>query len=280
MRAIEVGVGDWVFDARVDGPPDGDLVLLLHGFPESSAEWTHVLGHLAAAGYFAVAPDQRGYSPGARPVGVDSYHVSRLAEDVLGLADELGSRVFHLIGHDWGALVAWYVAAHHPDRVRTLTIVSVPHPRPFADARADDPDQRQRSEYIATLREPEVPERMFLDNDSAVLRAALAEAGPEIVAEHVRVLTDPGAMTAALNYYRTWDDALDRLGPVATPTLFVWSTDDVALGRVPAEATADWVTGPYRFEVFEGISHWIPEVAPEELSRLVLAHLDSSRADP
>ena len=278
MESIEIRVGDWVFDAFVAGPSDGDLVLLLHGFPESAAEWQRVMPQLADAGYFAVAPNQRGYSPGARPVGVDAYHITHLVEDVLGIADELGSREFHLIGHDWGALVAWAVAAWHPDRVRTLTIVSVPHPRPFAEARASDPDQRHRSEYIATFREADTPEHWFLDDDAAVLRLAVSEAGPEIAAEHVRVLTDPGAMTAALNYYRAWGDVLDSVGPIAVPTLFVWSTDDVALGRIPAEATKDYVTGPYRFEVLEGISHWIPEVASEDLSRMTLQHLAASRS--
>jgi pimeloyl-ACP methyl ester carboxylesterase len=272
MTTIEVHVGDWVFDAFVAGPSDGELVLLLHGFPESAAEWQRVMPQLADAGYFAVAPNQRGYSPGARPAGVDAYHITHLVEDVLGIADALGSRDFHLIGHDWGALVAWAVAAWHPDRVRTLTIVSVPHPRPFAEARASDPDQRDRSEYIATFREPDAGERLFLDNDAAILRLAVSEAGPEIAAEHVRVLTDPGAMTAALNYYRAWGSDLDSIGPIAVPTLFVWSTDDVALGRVAAEATQDYVTGPYRFEVLEGLSHWIPEVAPDELSRMTLEH--------
>jgi pimeloyl-ACP methyl ester carboxylesterase len=223
-----------------------------------------------------VAPNQRGYSPGARPVGVDSYHITHLVDDVLGLADELGTHEFHLVGHDWGALVAWAVAGSHPDRVRTLTIVSVPHPQPFAAARASDPDQRKRSEYIATFREPDAPEHRFLDDDAAILRLAVAEAGAEIAAEHVRVLTDPGAMTAALNYYRAWDDVLDSVGPIAVPTLFVWSTNDVALGRVAAEATKDYVTGPYRFEVFEGVSHWIPEVAPDELARLALEHIDAA----
>jgi pimeloyl-ACP methyl ester carboxylesterase len=275
VEQVEIRVGEFVFDAYADGPVDGELVVLLHGFPESSAEWLHVVPQLADAGYRAVAPNQRGYAKGARPVGTDEYHVTRLTDDVLGIAETLGAREFHLIGHDWGALVAWHVAAHHPDRVRTLTIVSVPHPRPFADARRSDPDQQQRSGYIATFREADAPEELFLDNDAAVLRLAVAEAGPEIASEHVRVLTEPGAMTAALNYYRAWDDALDRLGPVSTPTLFVWSTDDVALGRAAAEATKDWVTGPYRFEVLEGLSHWIPEVAPDELSRFALEHLES-----
>ena len=273
MDRTDIRVGDLVFDVLVDGPRDGELVLLLHGFPESAAEWRHVMPQLAAAGYRAVAPNQRGYSPGARPDGVASYHVTCLTEDVLGIADALGAATFHLVGHDWGALVAWHVAAHHPDRIRSLTIVSVPHPRPFADARASDPDQRARSEYIIGFREPDAPERAFLDNDAALLRRAVAEAGPEIAAEHVAVLTSPGAMTAALHYYRAWDDALDRLGSVGTPTLFVWSTNDVALGRVAAEATKDWVAGPYRFEVLEGVSHWIPEVAADALARMTLEHL-------
>ena len=276
MEGLELRVGEFVFDALADGPPTGEPVLLLHGFPESAAEWRPVMPQLAAAGYRTVAPNQRGYSPGARPDGVDAYHVTQLTEDVLGIADALGADSFHLVGHDWGALVAWHVAAHHPDRLRTLTIVSVPHPRPFADARASDPDQRARSEYIIGFRQPDLPEQAFLDDDAALLRRALAEAGPEIADEHVRVLTDPGAMTAAVNYYRAWDDALDRLGPVSTPTLFVWSTNDVALGRVAAEATEGWVTGPYRFEVLDGLSHWIPEVAPDLLARMTLEHLAAS----
>jgi pimeloyl-ACP methyl ester carboxylesterase len=273
METTEIRVGEFVFDAFVDGPADGDLVLLLHGFPESSAEWLGVMPDLAAAGYRAVAPNQRGYAPGARPDGIDPYHIDHLVHDVIGMADALNARQLHLVGHDWGALVAWAVAGSHAARLSTLTIVSVPHPRPFAAARASDPDQRQRSQYIAAFREPDVPEHQLLDDDAAILRLAVREAGPEIAEQHVRVLTDPGAMTAALNYYRAWGTALDSVGPISVPTLFLWSTDDVALGRVAAEATAEWITGPYRFEVLEGISHWIPEVVPETVSRMVLERL-------
>ena len=283
MERITVAItdgdgGDLVFEALADGSPDDELVLFLHGFPESAYEWQTVLPPVAEAGYYVVAPNQRGYSPGARPPSVEAYHISRLDDDVRGIADALDARTFHLVGHDWGALVAWYVAAHHPERVRTLTIVSVPHPRPFAAARAEDPDQRDRTGYIASFREPEVPERFFLDDDAAVLRVALSELTPGAADDHIRVLTDPGAMTAALNYYRAWDEELDSVGLVTVPTLFVWSTDDVALGRVAAERTAEWVTGPYRFEVLDGLSHWIPEVAPDVVSRLVVEHVASSSA--
>src|SRR5262249_30154027 len=147
VATMELRVGAWVFEALVDGPTDGELVLLLHGFPESAAEWHAVMPQLADAGCYAVAPNQRGYSPAARPVGVHSYHLTHLVDDALGIAMELGSRGFVLVGHEWGALGAGAVAAWHGDRVPTLAIVSVPHPRPFAAARASDPDQQERSRY-------------------------------------------------------------------------------------------------------------------------------------
>ena len=124
MYPLSIPVGPFVFRAREAGPKDGPLVLLLHGFPQSSAEWKSQLEALGAAGYHAVAPDQRGYSPGARPEGVDAYAVAALVADTLGMADALGAETFHLVGHDWGAIVAWHVAARHPKRLRTLTIVS------------------------------------------------------------------------------------------------------------------------------------------------------------
>ena len=273
MERIEIAVGGLVFDALADGPADGDLVLALHGFPESAAEWTHVLARLGAAGYRGVAPNQRGYATGARPHGVDEYHIDHLVADVAGIADALGADTFHLVGHDWGALVAWAFADRFPERLRTLSIVSVPHPRPFAAARAADPDQRARSGYIQGFKEDPAAADAFLADEAALLRAALADAGPEIAAEHIRVLSEPGAMDAALSYYRAWGDDLDSVGPISVPTLFVWSTDDVALGRVAAEQTADWVAGPYRFEVIDGVSHWIPEVVPDVLADLVLEQI-------
>ncbi len=129
---LELDVGQLVFDARVVGPPDGDVVLLLHGFPQTSWEWRHQLEALGAAGYRAVAADQRGYSPRARPREIAAYHPERLVEDVLGMADALGVDRLHLVGHDFGGLVAWHVAARHPDRLATLTVVTTPHPRVMA----------------------------------------------------------------------------------------------------------------------------------------------------
>jgi pimeloyl-ACP methyl ester carboxylesterase len=277
VGGLELAVGDLVFEARADGPGDGELVLLLHGFPQTSFSWRHQLPALAAAGYRVVAPDQRGYSPRARPADVAEYRFDRLVGDVLGMADTLGVDRFHLVGHDWGGGVAWQVAGRHPDRLLTVTSVSTPHPAAFRRAIRDG-DQRDRSSYMQFFRSPEA-EPFFLDNDAAGLRALYtASSLPEdAVEEYVRVLTQPGAMTGALNWYRAADLSLvEGLGPITTPALYVWSTFDPALGREAAEATAAHVQGPYRFEVLEGVSHWIAEEAPERLNVLVLEHLEGA----
>ncbi|MDP8936426.1 MAG: alpha/beta hydrolase [Actinomycetota bacterium] len=275
IERVEIPVGEWTFDALAAGPPDGELVLLLHGFPQTSAEWRAQLGALGDAGYRAVAPDQRGYSPRARPEGTEWYHVRHLVADVLAVADWLGGHTFHLVGHDWGAVVAWQVAGRYPDRLRSLTAVSVPHPVAFVSALASgSDDQRDRSSYIGFFRQAGSEDALSPD----VLRALFAGSGhPGDVDEYVRALADPGAVAAALNWYRAIDLGMVMgLGPVTSPTLFVWSTGDIAIGREGAEATAEHVAGPYRFEVLEGVSHWIPEEAADDLNRLLLDHLASA----
>jgi len=281
VARVELAVGDLVFDARAEGPADGEIVLLLHGFPQTSLSWRHQLGALAAAGYRAVAPDQRGYSPGARPADVAEYRIERLVGDVLGFADALGVERFHLVGHDWGGAVAWQVAGRHPERLRTVTSVSTPHPGAFRRS-IQDGEQRDKSSYILFFRSPEA-EPFFLDNDAAGLRALYTASGlsDDAAEEYVRVLTQPGAMTGALNWYRAVDLGLvDGLGPITTPTMYVWSTSDPALGREAAEATAAQVEGPYRFEVLEDVSHWIPEEAPDALNALLLEHLGGATTQP
>ncbi|HYU40370.1 MAG TPA: alpha/beta hydrolase [Acidimicrobiia bacterium] len=273
MERLELAVGELAFEARADGPEDGELVLLLHGFPQTSFSWRYQLPVLAGAGYRGVAPDQRGYSPRARPADLTSYRAERYVEDVIGLADALGADRFHLVGHDFGGFVAWDVASLHPERLSTLSVVSTPHPAPMAKSILEGGEQRERSSYMLFFRSPEA-EAFFLDNDAAGLRSLYEATGLSEVDEYVRVLTQPGAMTAALNWYRAVDRSTAMaMRPITSPTLYVWSTNDPALGREAAEATATHVTGPYRFEVLEGVSHWIPEEAPDALNALLLEHL-------
>ena len=275
MRRTEITAGAFTFDARAAGPAGGRVVLLLHGFPESSRSWNAQLDALAQAGYRAVAFDQRGYSPGARPAGVEAYRLGELVADAVAVIDSLGVARVDVVGHDWGGAVAWHMAAGHPERVRSLAVVSTPHPAAFRAALAEsEGDQAQRSWYMTWFQTPEEPERVFLENDAAGLRGIYSGLPQDAVEEYVALFRQPGALTAAINWYRAAGPDLTReTGPITMPTLYVWSTDDIALGREAAEATAGHVQGPYRFEVLEGVSHWIPEEVPDTLNGLLLEHL-------
>ena len=275
VRRTEITAGGLTFDARVAGPAGGPVVLLLHGFPESSRSWNAQLDALAQAGYRAVAFDQRGYSPGARPAGVEAYRLGELVADAVAVIDSLGVARVDVVGHDWGGAVAWHMAAGHPERVRSLAVVSTPHPAAFRAALAEsEGDQAQRSWYMTWFQTPEEPERVFLENDAAGLRGIYSGLPQDAVEEYVALFRQPGALTAAINWYRAAGPDLTReTGPITMPTLYVWSTDDIALGREAAEATAGHVQGPYRFEVLEGVSHWIPEEVPDTLNGLLLEHL-------
>src|SRR3954469_21346723 len=277
---LRTDVGDLTFDVRVDGPEDGRPVLLLHGFPQTSACWAAVTPLLTQAGLRTYAPDQLGYSPGARPDGVDAYAVQNLAQVTADLMTALEIPVADVVGHDWGANVAWAVAGWHPDRVRSLTAVSVPHPAAYTAAFRADPEQKERSGYIRLFWQAGKAEEVLLEDDLRRVRRMLgteAETGvpAEAVDEYVAVLSAPGALTAALNWYRAMSSAT-RVDPIEVPTTYVWSDGDVAIGRTAAEACADHVTGDYRFVELPGVTHWIPEQAPEQLATAILDRIASS----
>ncbi len=270
---LQVDVGDLTFDVRTDGPDDGPPVLLLHGFPETSLSWSAVTPLLAEAGLRTYAPDQLGYSPGARPDEVGAYALPSLVQVTADLMTALDVPVADVVGHDWGANVAWGLAAWHPDRVRTLTAVSVPHPTAYTMAYRADPEQRERSGYIRLFWQQGKAEEVLLADGARRLRRMLDSPHSGVPAEavdaYVSQLSAPGALTAALNWYRAMSSDT-RVDPVAVPTTYVWSDGDVAVGRTAAEACADQVTGDYRFVELPGITHWVPEQAPEALARAVL----------
>jgi pimeloyl-ACP methyl ester carboxylesterase len=269
---VPVTVGDLTFDVRTVGPQDGPVVILLHGFPQTSLTWNQVAPRLAEAGLRVIAFDQRGYSPGARPEGVGAYATDLLADDVIGIADALGIDRFHLVGHDWGSAVAWVVAARHAERVRTLTAVSVPHLTAYNAAMRDDPDQRERGSYISLLRQEGKAEDLLLADGARRLTAMFGEAVPvALVVRYVAHLADPGALTAALNWYRAMTAELGDTARTQVPTTFVWGALDQAIGRVPAEACGDFVDADYRFVELDDIGHWVPEQAPEALTEAILS---------
>jgi pimeloyl-ACP methyl ester carboxylesterase len=279
IERLEIDANRLTFTARAAGPQGGRGVILLHGFPQTSWSWRTQLSELGDEGYRAVAPDQRGYSAGARPLPVSDYRLDHLVGDVLALADAMEMDTFDLVGHDWGGLVSWVAAARHSDRVRSLSVVSTPHPLALRAALLDaDPTQVGRSAQMDAFRRPDVPEKLLLgeDNSGSGLEALCTASGlgAANTQQYLAVLTRPGALTAALNWYRAMDgEDLAGLPAVKVPTLYVWSTDDAAFGRPEAEASATFVSAGYRFVVLEGVNHWVPEAAPKELARALLEHL-------
>src|SRR5262245_7564916 len=216
------------FTVDVAGDPTSPLVLLLHGFPQTRYTWRHALPALAEAGFRAAAPDQRGYSPGARPEGVAHYGTDALVGDALALADALGAERFHLVGHDWGGQLAWLLAARHPERVRTLSVLSRPHPVAFARALASDPQQSERSRHHRAFQDPNTA-RLLLEDGARRLRQVLCEqgVGEADAAAYIAPLSTEAAMDAALGWYRAafaGGSGLAAAGvpPVGAPTLFLW----------------------------------------------------------
>jgi pimeloyl-ACP methyl ester carboxylesterase len=267
----------FTFRTRVAGPDDGRAVLLLHGFPQTSRCWALQLDALAAAGYRAAAFDQRGYSPGARPADVAAYKPAALVRDTLLVADALGITEFDLVGHDFGGMVAWMVAGHHPDRVRTLTVASTPHPAAFRSSyKSGATDQGERSGYMRAFREGERGgmEGALLADDAAGLRAFYAGLDADAIDEYVTVLSAPGALVAAFDWYRSMSGAASAATPAALmSTVYVVGNDDPTIGRDAAAATAEHVTGPYAFHPLAGVGHWIPELAADAFTPMLLQHL-------
>jgi len=266
---MQIALGSLTFDVHEAGDPYGEPVLLLHGFPQTHHCWRLVVPQLSD--YRCLLPDQRGYSPGARPTGPDDYRVPRLVDDALGLLDALGVESAHVVGHDFGAAIAWQLGARHPSRVRTLTVLSVPHPRAMIEALRADPDQRSRSQYMRTFAEPGY-DQVLLAEGAAGLRSFFSDAVD--VEPIVAAASEPGALASWLAWYP--GQRLEDLGDtpaVSVPTLHVWSDGDQALGRGATDATRDWATGDYRLEVLGGVSHWIPEEAADRVGPLIREHL-------
>lgn len=280
-RITTVRRGSLTFDVYDEGPADGEIVVLLHGFPERGSSWRLVAPRLHEAGYRTVAMDQRGYSRGARPRGRRAYRMSELLGDVLALVEAIAPEgKVHVVGHDWGAVPSWLLAAHHPERVATLTAVSVPHPLVFLKAMVHS-SQLLHSWYMAAFQLPLVPERLL----SSRLRAAdrlVASFGmtEEDVARFRAEIVEDGALTGGLNWYRAMPLEDPRLlrKPVTVPTTMVWSDGDAAVGRWGPEHTGALVEAPFRFVALEGVSHWIPTHAPDRLAEAILDRVGSASA--
>jgi pimeloyl-ACP methyl ester carboxylesterase len=277
-----LAVGGFTFTAHTAGEPGAPLVLLLHGFPQTRHSWRHQLAPLAAAGYRVIAPDQRGYSPGARPSGRAEYATNLLVDDALGLASVGGGKRFHLVGHDWGGQIAWLIAARYPERVASLTVLSRPHPRAFAEAMQNDPAQAERSKHHRAFQDDNTAARL-LENGAHRLRESLAAQGvaPDDVDAYLRVLGEPAALEAALDWYRATGEGgsalvLRDVPSVRVPTLYLWGNADATVGRAAAVATARFVDAAYRFVELDDVGHFITDQRIAEVNEPLLEHLHAT----
>jgi pimeloyl-ACP methyl ester carboxylesterase len=268
MRRI---AGDGVTLAVLDEGA-GQPALLIHGFPDSHRLWRHQMRALTGAGMRAIAPDLRGFGESGKPDAVSDYAVGRSVADMVALLDVLEIERAHVVGHDWGATVAWVLATDAPERVERLVVLSVAHPIALRDPPIE---QREKAWYNLLFQFEGVAEELLQRDDWAMLRAWLRGNGD--LDNYVADLSRPGALTAALNWYRASPPSRElgrrrELPPIQAPTMGIWSTgDDYLVELMPA--SADHVAGPFRYERIEGASHWLQLDEPDRINELLLDFL-------
>ena len=268
-----------VFDVTDSGPTDGEVVVLLHGFPQDRTAWSGVADRLNTAGLRTLAPDQRGYSPGASPRSRSAYDIPELVGDIAELIKSSGAQKAHVVGHDWGGAVAWSIAAHRPDLVSTVTVLSTPHPGAMAWA-MQNAGQWKKSWYMAAFQVPLLPELQL----SRGMRKLFSRTGlPSNYADHyVAKFSTRESLRGPLGWYRSMtsrgslranakrgDGSSGAGRHVTVPATYVWGTEDFALGRAAAEKTEEYCDGPYRFlELPAG--HWLPETCTDAVAEAII----------
>ena len=276
---IQAERGGVRLQAQIFGPAQAETVLLLHGFPQDSTCWDGVIPFLQQARLRTITVDQRGYGSSGCPPGVAPYRIEELAADVLAVVDAAEIVKVHLVGHDWGGAVAWYLAAHHPDRVATVTVLSTPHPAAYAWALLRSP-QPLLSWYTAAFQVPLLPEVVLAVALEPLLHAAGLPA--KTAHRYAMRLARPADLGPPLAWYRAaarrWPwSGLGSTPPVYVPTTFVWGRRDPALGHAAAERTRHHVRGPYRFIVVDE-GHWLPELSPAVVADAIVDRVTSSEA--
>ena len=271
MKTIELG--DLTFNVQDEGGADAPAVVLLHGFPDSHTLWRNQVPALLDAGYRVIAPDLRGFGDSSKPQEIDRYGVLDLVGDVLGILDSVGVQRAHIVGHDWGAALAWALGAFVPDRVDHLAALSVGHPSSFASVGFE---QRQKSWYMLFFQFEGIAEQWLSADDFANMRAWAQHPDMDQVAID---LARPGALTAALNWYRanlhprTWIEPALVFPQVKAPTMGVWSSGDFALAEAGMTGSSRFVEGSWRYERIDDAGHWMQLEAPQEVTALLLDFL-------
>ena len=262
------------FTCRVSGLENtGETVILLHGFPSTSHMWHELIDFLSNENYRVIAPNQRGYSQGARPSEISEYRIDNLVEDVLDIAGAMNIDKFHLVGHDWGSAVGWVVTATNKDRILTWTALSVPHLDAFGDAIVNDETQENKSSYIDFFRMKFLPELYFKFLNYRNLKNIWSSSSELQIQKYMNVFGQRKAITGALNWYRAIE--FDRkIGDIYVPTLMIYGLNDAAIAEKGVDETEKYVKAPYTLKKLN-VSHWIMQESFEEVSVFILDHLQN-----
>ena len=272
----DVKVNDLTFTCRVSGLENmGDAVILLHGFPETSRMYYDLIPVLVSEGYKVVAPDQRGYSQGARPPKISDYSIDKLSQDVIDIADAFQFEKFHLVGHDWGSAVGWVTAALYSERIISWTALSVPHLDAFFDAINTDKDQQRKSQYIKFFKKPILPELYFKIFGYTYLKNIWRKSSQLEIEKYLEVFKQRGALKASLNWYRANMNNEDKfIGDITTPTLIIYGLKDMAIGEKSVDESEKYLTGDYKIEKLKA-GHWLIQESFEAVSNSILQHLNT-----
>lgn len=274
MQIRKIRIGEFEFDCRVSGKEENELIIFLHGFPETSHMWINLMEKLSSIGYFCVAPDMRGYSKNACPKGVKNYTLKKLSDDILNIAVAFNSNKFHLVAHDWGAGIGWNIVYQNPKKIISWTALSVPHSNGFGKAIKMDKEQRKMSRYIGWFLFPIVPEIMLRKNDFEKFRKLWKHSSPEELNNYLSVFRRKYSLTAAINYYRAnfRKGKMEPIGDISIPTLFIWGKNDFAIGKVAAENNHKYMKGYYTFLELDG-GHWLIQTNYIEVEQAIIEHL-------
>jgi pimeloyl-ACP methyl ester carboxylesterase len=281
FESLRIAANGLAFYALAAGPADGPLVLLLHGFPETSSGWSRHLAPLAAAGFRVVAPDQRGIGQSSKPEGIAAYRIDHLAADILAIVRALGRERAQVVGHDWGGAVAWYLAEHHADVVERVAILDAPHGAVFQQYLRRHPSQLARSWYMLFFQLPGLPERLLRAGNFRRLAEALVATSrpgaftPEDLAIYRAAWARPGALTAMLNWYRALrlGAQLPRgSGRIAIPVRLLWGDRDEALEPGLADASIERCDDG-KVVHFPAATHWLAREEPERVTSILLDFL-------
>jgi len=274
MKREIIQINNLGFDCRVSGNKEHELVILLHGFPESSFMWVDLMKDISPLKFYCIAPNMRGYSKNACPKGKKYYTLDKLSQDILDIVNAVGKKQFHLIGHDWGAVVGWKIVHDQPGSILSWTAMSVPHIKAFSDAMINDEDQQKRSRYVKNFQIPFLPEMNIRKNDFKLFRKLWKSSSVEEVEENLSIFRNKSALTASLNYYRANYKMFrnNNLGNINVATLFIWGKHDLAIGAVGVENSHQFMKAYYKFLKLDA-GHWLIQTKYQEIKTEILEHL-------